>query len=67
MIASEPANSSCVRTGDVIHMWYYIHDLQSAISRVVYQMDMRGWGIFLIVVIGIGAMCLRGYGSWKEY
>ena len=48
-------------------MWRIIHDIQREFLDFAYRMDTLEWGVFLLVVVGIGAMCMRGFGSWKTY
>jgi hypothetical protein len=48
-------------------MWHYIHDIQRTFLDFTHQMNTMEWGVFLLVVVGIGVICMRGFGSWKAY
>jgi len=39
----------------------------NTIGRWLDQLDSEHWFIVLIVVLVIGTMCLRGFGSRKHY
>lgn len=44
-------------------MWHYIDKLEYTFSSTVSRMDTRDWIVFLGVVVVLGILCMRGYGS----
>ncbi len=48
-------------------MWYYIDEIYSFFYYGISRMDMREWGLFVLVIVAVGIYCMRGYGSRKNY
>ena len=48
-------------------MWYYLHRLDSFASGYIEGMSLTDWGVALAAVVLIGAVCMQGYGSRRNY
>ena len=46
---------------------HYINTVIRSISRLVVSLDMTEWAVLAICLIGIGVLCMRGYGSRSTY
>ncbi len=48
-------------------MWRYVEIAQSALFRLANNMTMAHWGFLAAVLVTVGVICMRGYGSRKDY
>lgn len=48
-------------------MWYRLEMISNHVSRAIYYMDTQEWMVMSVVVIGLGVIFLRGFGSRTSY
>ena len=52
----------------MIHMWQLFYDIKRAVLGFIYQINSEHeWALFLLVVLVVGVICLRGFGTFKHY
>jgi hypothetical protein len=49
-------------------MWRFFYDIKRTVLQFIYQLNSQyEWGLFLLIVLVVGVICLRGFGSFKHY
>ena len=48
-------------------LWQLIQYLIGVATDVPTHFQQRHWIIFSVICLGIGCLCMRGYGSRKDY
>jgi hypothetical protein len=44
-------------------VWHYV----DVVTRAAAQLDRTHWIILSVVVLGLGLVCMRGFGSRSQY
>lgn len=44
-----------------------LNSLLNKCFSLIHRLDTTGWAIVAVVVVGLGVLCMRGYGSRDEY
>ena len=47
-----------------------MHTINSLINQffsLIHRLDTNGWAIVGVIVVGLGVLCMRGYGSRDNY
>ena len=45
----------------------HLSTVMRQISRLICNLDPAEWAVVAVVVVGIGVLCMRGYGSRDTY
>ena len=48
-------------------MWYRLELISGHVSRAINHMDSQEWMVMSVVVIALGVIFLRGFGSRTSY
>ena len=45
----------------------YLSIVMREINSFLYSLDPKEWAVIAVIIVGLGVLCMRGYGSRDTY
>lgn len=49
------------------HLWDFLLECSDVVSQAPSHLESQHWIILSVVCVVVGCICMRGYGSRKDY